>query len=359
MKDIEILSIAKTYVNETVIGMGALKGAPCQIKSIVENPAGVWTITFEWEDTTGATHTDTLVLHDGAAASSYPSLSNLPTINGVTITGDMSGSDLGLADLTALAAVATSGDYADLTNLPTLGTAAAKNFIVTVTQDSANLVTSGGVFAAMAALQEAIETALADKVDKITGKGLSTNDYTNAAKAIVDSVTTNLADKVDKISGKGLSTNDYTDAAKAIVDSVTTNLENKVDKIAGKGLSTNDYTDAAKAIVDSVTTNLGNKVDKVTGKGLSTNDFTNALKTKLEGIAEGAQVNKLESVKLNGTELTIDANKAVNVTAVTAIKVQGTAQTITAGEVDLDVLTSDQMGLVSDAQYTAIQALFA
>ena len=327
MKDIEILSIAKTFVKQTVIGMGALKGAPCQIKNIVENPAGVWTITFEWEDTTGATHTDALVLHDGAAASNYPSLSNLPTINGVTITGDMSGSDLGLADLIALAAVATSGDYADLENLPTLGTAAAKNFIATVTEDSANLITSGGVFAAISTLYEAIQTALADKVDKITGKGLSTNDYTDAAKAIVDSVTNNLA--------------------------------NKVDKIAGKGLSTNDYTDAAKAIVDSVTTNLGNKVDKVAGKGLSTNDFTNALMTKLEGIAAGAQVNKLESVKLNGTELTIDANKAVNVTAVTAIKVQGTAQTITAGEVDLDVLTSDQMGLVSDAQYTAIQALFA
>lgn len=327
MKDIEILSIAKTYTNQTVIGMGALKGAPCQIKSIVENPTGVWTITFQWEDTTGATHTDALVLHDGAAASNYPSLSNLPTINGVTILGDMSGSDLGLADLTALAAVATSGDYADLTNLPTLGTAAAKNFIATVTEDSANLITSGGVFAAMVALQEAIQTALTNKVDKITGKGLSTNDYT--------------------------------DAAKAIVDSVTTNLENKVDKVTGKGLSTNDYTDAAKAIVDSVTTNLENKVDKIAGKGLSTNDFTDTLKTKLDGIAEGAQVNKLESVKLNGNALTIDANKAVNVTAITSISVQGTAQTITDGAVDLDVLTSDQLGFVSDTQYTAIQTLFA
>lgn len=359
MKDIEILSIAKTYVNETVIGMGAIKGAPCQIKSIVENPAGVWTITFQWEDTTGATHTDALVLHDGAAASSYPSLSNLPTINGVTITGDMSGADLGLANLAALAAVATSGDYGDLANLPTLGTAAAKDFIVAVVENSANLVTSGGVFVAIAALQEAIGTALANKVDKITGKGLSTNDYTDAAKAIVDSVTTNLENKVDKVAGKGLSTNDYTDAAKAIVDGVTSALENKVDKIAGKGLSTNDYTDAAKAIVDSVNTNLANKVDKVTGKGLSTNDFTNALKTKLDGIAASAQVNKLESVKLNGTALPIDANKAVNVAAVTSISVQGTAQTITDGAVDLDVLTSDQLGFVSDTQYTAIQTLFA
>lgn len=34
-----------------------------------------------------------------------------------------------------------------------------------------------------------------------------------------------------------------------------------------------------------------NKVDKETGKGLSANDFTNTLKTKLDGIAEGAEVN--------------------------------------------------------------------
>ena len=241
MKDIEILSIAKTYVNQTVIGMGALKGAPCQIKSIVENPAGVWTITFQWQDTTGATHTDALVLHDGAAASSYPSLSNLPKINDVTITGEMSGADLGLADLTALAAVATSGDYEDLINLPTLGTAAAKDFTVIVKENSANLITSGGVFAVISALQGAIETALADKVDKITGKGLSTNDYT----------------------------------------------------------------DAAKAIVDGVTSALANKVDKIAGKDLSTNDFTDALKDKLDGIASGAQVNVLEAVKLNGTALNI------------------------------------------------------
>lgn len=43
----------------------------------------------------------------------------------------------------------------------------------------------------------ALNTALANKVDKVTGKGLSTNDYTNADKAIVDSVTGALAEKAD------------------------------------------------------------------------------------------------------------------------------------------------------------------
>lgn len=57
---------------------------------------------------------------------------------------------------------------------------------------------------------------------------------------------------------------------------------------------------------------LSNKQDKETGKGLSTNDYTNAEKTKLSGIAANAQVNKIETVKVNGTALTV-TDKAVNI----------------------------------------------
>lgn len=55
-----------------------------------------------------------------------------------------------------------------------------------------------------------------------------------------------------------------------------------------------------------------NKVDKVTGKQLSTEDFTSAFKTKLEGIEAEAQVNKIETVKVDGTALAI-SNKAVDI----------------------------------------------
>lgn len=57
----------------------------------------------------------------------------------------------------------------------------------------------------------------------------------------------------------------------------------------------------------------GKFVAKETGKGLSTNDYTNADKTKLNGVATGAQANKIESVKVNDTALTPDSSKAVNV----------------------------------------------
>ena len=48
------------------------------------------------------------------------------------------------------------------------------------------------------------------------------------------------------------------------------------------------------------------------GKGLSTEDYTTAEKTKLAGIAEGAQVNVIEAVQVNGTALNV-ASKTVNI----------------------------------------------
>ena len=73
---------------------------------------------------------------------------------------------------------------------------------------------SGGVTPAQMA------SALATKVDKVEGKGLSANDYTDADKAKVALAITDISGKVDKVEGKGLSANDYTDADKAKVDSI-------------------------------------------------------------------------------------------------------------------------------------------
>lgn len=65
-------------------------------------------------------------------------------------------------------------------------------------------------------------------------------------------------------------------------------------------------------------TALEGKVDKVSGKGLSTNDYTTAEKNKLAGISAGAQVNVIESVKRNGTALTV-TNKTVDISVPTKV----------------------------------------
>ncbi len=65
------------------------------------------------------------------------------------------------------------------------------------------------------------------------------------------------------------------------------------------------------------------KVAKVAGKVLSTNDFTTDEKTKLQNIAANAQVNIIETVKVNGVALTPTA-KAVDVTVPAATVVNNT-----------------------------------
>lgn len=60
-------------------------------------------------------------------------------------------------------------------------------------------------------------------------------------------------------------------------------------------------------------------VQPESGKGLSTNDYTTAEKQKLDGIAAGAQVNVVETVKVNGVALVPDAGKAVDVTVPTVV----------------------------------------
>lgn len=67
---------------------------------------------------------------------------------------------------------------------------------------------------------------------------------------------------------------------------------------------------SAYATTAAMNAALANKVDKVEGKQLSTEDFTTALKTKLEGIEAGAQVNKIESIVVNGVTASISGKQA-------------------------------------------------
>ncbi len=54
-------------------------------------------------------------------------------------------------------------------------------------------------------------------------------------------------------------------------------------------------------------------IQKVSGKDLSTNDFTNLYKDKLDGIENNAEINKIELIKRNGTNLSIDVDKSVDI----------------------------------------------
>lgn len=136
------------------------------------------------------------------------------------------------------------------------------------TESSTNPVTSGGVYTALAA------------------KANSTDVYN---KSSVDTALSNKADK-------------STTYTKSEVDTALSSKQNTISD-----LSTIRSGAAAGATA----------VQPISGKGLSTNDYTNDEKTKLAGIAEGAEVNEIESIKVNNTTINPDANKVVNITVPT------------------------------------------
>ena len=177
-----------------------------------------------------------------------------------------------------------------------------------------------------------------NKVDKVNGKGLSTEDYTTAEQTKLSGIETgaqvntiesisvdnstltinnksvniDLSGKVDKVNGKDLSTNDYTDTEKNKLTSIESNAQ--VNIIESISVDNTTLTITNK----SVNIDLTGKVDKVEGKGLSTEDYTTAEQTKLSGVETGAQVNIIEDIKVNNTSLNV-SNKSVDITIPTKI----------------------------------------
>lgn len=105
-----------------------------------------------------------------------------------------------------------------------------------------------------------------------------------------------LSGKVNAVTGKGLSTNDYTTAEKEKLAAIEAGAQKNVaptwTSVTGKPATFTpaDHTHAQTDIT-GLETALAGKVSAVTGKGLSSNDYTDDEKTKLGGIAAGAQKN--------------------------------------------------------------------
>ena len=117
----------------------------------------------------------------------------------------------------------------------------------------------------------------------IVGNALVHND-------VVDNLTTVTTD-VPLSANQGKLLNDAIVAINTLLASDETDLDTlqeivdfiQVNKTTLDNLSINS--------ISGLSTALAGKVDTVTGKGLSTNDFTGTLLTKLNGIADGAEVN--------------------------------------------------------------------
>lgn len=145
-----------------------------------------------------------------------------------------------------------------------------------------------------------VDTALGGKVDKVQGKGLSTNDYddtekgnvasntsarhTHSNKALLDTYTQTEVDIADAVSKK------HSHSNKSLLDTYTQTEANLADAVSKKHEHSN------KSVLDDITA-----------------AYTSEEQTKLSGIATGAQVNVIETIKANGNTITPDANKVVDI----------------------------------------------
>lgn len=159
------------------------------------------------------------------------------------------------------------------------------------------------------------------EVVRLDDVSVNLDDY-STTEQMNEAIATAIANKVDKVEGKGLSTEDFTTELKeklvALPEGAEANYVKSVsDEFAVSAEGKLEVKEIASAKVTGLPDALAGKVDKVEGKGLSTNDFTNELKEKLDGMNADGEANVLEAVKLSGTALPI-TDKAVDIPTATA-----------------------------------------
>lgn len=115
-------------------------------------------------------------------------------------------------------------------------------------------------------------------------------------------------DYVAPVEGKGLSTNDFTDAYKAKINQNATDIAAKQAKITVSGLLKGAGDGSISAAVSGT-----DYVAPVAGKGLSSNDYTTEEKTKLEGLS--APVARTATLTVAGWSGTTQTVSVAGVTA--------------------------------------------
>ena len=229
----------------------------------------------------------------------------------------------------------------------------------------AKYLDSNGVLYLWTQIIARINTSASGKVDKVTGKALSTNDLTNELKASYDAAYTHSisthapataeANIINIVKRNGISltitdkavditvptkTSELTNNSNFVVDSSYNHTDNNfsnADKTKLDGIAKDADVSAITAItVNGVTQTPTNKAIALTiptkTSELTNNsnfvsdsayvhtdaNFTTALKTKLDALSTDTNANIIEVVKVNGTALTV-TEKAVNVVVPTKL----------------------------------------
>ena len=211
-----------------------------------------------------------------------------------------------------------------------------------------------------------IETQLSNKVDKVEGKGLSTNDFTDDLL--------NLLKKVSKpLNYKG-SVPTYNDLpTEGNLEGDVWNVTKTDVNYAWTGTDWDPFGSSAVNIVDDLTTGgataalsaeqgkvlkglVDTKVDKVSGKQLSTNDYTTAEKDKLAGLSNYNDVDLKASIKLNSDNIaSMDAAyKAADEVLQDNIDAEKIARTAADSKLQNDISAEETRAVLAESENLAV-----
>lgn len=238
-------------------------------------------------------------------------------------------------------------------------------------EDKVNALANGAV-ADNAAAIDALETLVGTepvaeqitnvtdkKVDKAEGYRLMSDAEGDKLAGIAEGANVNVIDTVDETQF-GLENNHLTllDIAMGKVTGLSDALAGKVDKVEGQRLLTEDEATKLEKLVlgENGEVSVSGKVAAgnvdgldawitaraATLKGLSENNLTDTLLSKLNGIAEGAQVNVIDTVS---DEFTV-TGKNLAVKAISQDKITGLSDAL-AGKVDAE----EGYRLISEAEH--------
>lgn len=242
----------------------------------------------------------------------------------------------GKANSADLATVATSGDYDDLTNKPSIPTKTSDltndgdGTNVFITNDDSRLtdartptshthgqVTNDGKITSTAVtvasgdnivITDASDSSKVKRVanllaDHIKDSTAHTNigSSANATQASINtSIDTALGTKANSsaLTGKEDTSNKVSSWSPTTTNTsypseklVKDSLDNKVDKVSGKGLSTNDFTNTYKTALDNLSTNLSGKDVTVEKLGTAESGYIASYVVKQNGSQVGATIN--------------------------------------------------------------------
>ena len=211
-----------------------------------------------------------------------------------------------------------------------------------------------------------IETQLSNKVDKVEGKGLSTNDFTDDLL--------NLLKKVSKpLNYKG-SVPTYNDLpTEGNLEGDVWNVTKTDVNYAWTGTDWDPFGSSAVNIVDDLTTGgataalsaeqgkvlkglVDTKVDKVSGKQLSTNDYTTAEKNKLAGLSNYNDADLKASIKLNSDNIaSMDAAyKAADEVLQDNIDAEKAARTAADSKLQNDISAEETRAVLAESENLAV-----